>query len=274
MKTSTRALVAVAAGASLQLAAFTEAAAPVSTFRVPHQAPAAAPRPLDVAQRHIRALRWKPASVSTGLPFHRGARLRHAAQLPLEGPGFWTIRPERNTHHGTDDMVAGLLETCARLLEADPRMQPLAIGDLSGPRGGRVSLHLSHRSGRDADLLFFWSDEKGEPLLTEDFVRFDASGRGRYLGKAVRFDARRNWALLRALLSSERFDGRVAAIFVAPPLRRLLLEHGLRTEADPAVLARLRRVLLNAREKDGRHDDHFHLRIRCSASEKSLGCRD
>ncbi|MBI4345820.1 MAG: penicillin-insensitive murein endopeptidase [Elusimicrobia bacterium] len=272
MKASTRTLVAVLAGASLQLAAYTEAAAPV--FRVPRPAPPAAPRPLDVAQRQIRALRWKPSSVSTGLPFHAGAKLRHAAQLPLEGAGFWTIRPERNTHYGTDDMVAGLIETCARLLESDPAMQPLAIGDLSGPRGGRVSLHLSHRSGRDADLLFFWTDAKGSPVLTEDFIRFDRTGRGRYLGKPVRFDVLRNWSLVRALMAGERFGERVSAIFVAPHLRRLLLEHGRRTEPDPAVLARVGRVLLNAREKDGAHDDHFHLRIRCSARERSLGCRD
>ncbi len=271
-------MLAVLVGAALQLPTIQETAAPAALLIVRPRPPRRdLPRPLtplEIVESQLRALQAKPESLSTGLPYRKDASLQNAAQLPLEGIGYWTIRPERNTHYGTDDLISGLIETAAALRQAGPEMPPLAIGDISGPKGGRVSLHLSHRSGRDADLLFFWTDFWGAPVLTEDFAHFNASGRARYMRMEIRFDTARNWALVRGLLANPRIGRPGLLIFVWQPLREKLLKYARLTEKDPAVLAAARRSLLISRESEGLHNDHFHVRIACSPREAALGCRN
>ncbi|MBI4424439.1 MAG: penicillin-insensitive murein endopeptidase [Elusimicrobia bacterium] len=255
-----------------QLAALPEVVAHASAhFARP--APAPPPTALDVVRRQLQSIEAKGASLSIGRAFRQGG-LRNPALLPMEGVGYWVLRPERNVHYGTDDLIGGLIETCAELKGRDPAMPPLAVGDISRPKGGRVYLHLSHRSGRDADLLFFWLDGRGRPQLAEDFVRFDARGRGRYRGKLVQFDARRNWALVRGLLANPRFGDRVTRIFVSRALRTLLLDYAQGNERDPSLVRRARRALQEPAGNGGRHDDHFHVRVACSPREAAAGCRD
>lgn len=273
---------AVALGVTLQMASLPETLALANPGLVrPAPAPLAVapvrqltppPPDLNTAQAQLQTLEAKEESLSTGLAFGRG-NLQNPAQLPFEGLGYFAIRPERDAYHGTDDMIGGLIETCSALQQADPEMQPLGIGDISGPKGGRISLHLSHRNGRDADLLFFATDPKGPPVLAEDFVRFNERGRGRYKGKTIVFDTRRNWALVRGLLTNRRFGSRVTALFVSRPLRKLLLDHAAKTERDLKVLGRARWLLHQPSNHAGRHDDHFHIRIRCSAREAAMGCK-
>ena len=50
------------------------------------------------------------------------------------------------------------------------------IGDLSGPSGGKIPGHRSHRSGRDADLLYFALTPAGEAVESPGFVRYGADG--------------------------------------------------------------------------------------------------
>ncbi|MBI4425287.1 MAG: penicillin-insensitive murein endopeptidase [Elusimicrobia bacterium] len=228
---------------------------------------------LRQVQAHLKLIEAKGRSLSKGLPFRRG-HLRNPAQLPLEGLGFRFIREFRNASFGTDDLISGLLETCARLKEADPEMPPLAVGDLSGPRGGRIALHRSHRNGRDADLVFFWTDEDGKPVPADEFVRFDARGQAVHRGRRILFDARRNWALVRELLTNPRFGERVKYIFVYGPLKRRLLEYAQREEGDLFLVEKAWLLLQQPGRRAGKHDNHFHLRITCSADELLDGCRD
>ena len=235
------------------------------------------PAPFEAELKHLesqlKVIEAKGPSLSTGFAFRRG-RLRNPAQLPLEGLGFRSIRPLRNAYYGTDDMIAGLMETCAALKQDDPDMPPLAVGDITGPQGGRIALHHSHRSGRDADLVFFWTDPDGKPVQTEEFVRFNRRGRAVYKGKPIRFDVQRNWNLVRGLLASPRFGDRVRWIFVYTPLRKLLLDYAERVEGDMYYLERAWQTLAQPGRRAGRHDNHFHIRIDCSDEELFEGCRN
>ena len=228
---------------------------------------------LRALQSQLKVIEAKGPSRSTGRSFRQG-RLRNAAQLPLQGLGFRSIRPDRHAYYGTDDMVAGLIDTASRLKQADHEMPPLAVGDLSGPEGGRIAVHRSHRNGRDADLVFFWMDEDGLPVETSEFVRFDRRGRARRDGKLLLFDVRRNWNLVRELLTSPYFGARVKWIFVYHPLRKLLLDYAERNEGDMYLVEYAWRVLQQPGDRAGRHDNHFHLRIDCSSQEQLDGCRD
>lgn len=280
---STRYVLALAVTAA-QLAALPEPAAEASA-RFPRPwlirpappaepaSPLPAPPDAGMAHAQLERIEAKGESRTTGSAFRRGA-LENPAQLPFEGLGYYILRPERDSHHGTNDLIAGLIEVCAQLKQADPAMQPLAIGDISGPRGGPIALHLSHRSGRDADLLFFWRNLDGKPVLTDDFLRFNGRGLGRYKGEKLAFDVERNWALVKALLTNRRFGDRIARIFVALPLKTKLIRYAERVEPRQSLVRRARWLLQEAKRPAGAHDDHFHVRIGCSARERSFGCRD
>lgn len=228
---------------------------------------------LRTLQSQLKMIEAKGPSRSTGRAFRQG-RLRNPAQLPLEGLGFRSVRPHRHAYYGTDDMIAGLIETMARLKQADPDMPPLAVGDISGPKGGKIAVHRSHRNGRDADLVFFWMDSDGRPVKASEFVRFDRRGRAWQDGKLLLFDVHRNWNLVRGLLTSPHFGARVRWLFVYHPLRKLLLDYAERTEGDLHLVEYAWRVLQQPGNRAGRHDNHLHLRIDCSPQEARDGCRD
>src|SRR5574340_1091355 len=72
---------------------------------------------------------------------------------------------------------------------------PGRFDDVSFMSGGQWGF-ASHQNGRDADVVFFWTDRAGAPVFSERMTRFDGRGRGRVEGRLVRFDAPRNWKLL------------------------------------------------------------------------------
>ena len=86
-----------------------------------------------------------------------------------------------------------------------------------------------------------------------------------------RFDVRRNWALVRALLSDP--DIEVQYMFVHARLRKLLLDQGQREHDDEELLDRAEALLKQPGDALP-HDDHLHLRIYCSPSDRALGCKD
>ncbi|MDE2291988.1 MAG: penicillin-insensitive murein endopeptidase, partial [Elusimicrobia bacterium] len=209
-------------------------------------------------------------SVSLGLPW-RG-RLVNGVELPLDGPAWRSVRPWARRNFGTADLVDGIEWTARRLRAADALTPPLAFGDLSPEKGGRAARHASHQDGRDADLVFFWTTRDGTPVFSERMARFDSRGRARVDGRAVRFDAARNWKLVASLLKNPYFGRRVEWIFAYRPLRRLLLREAALVGADPALVARAARVMIQPRRFP--HRDHMHVRIACSSADLRLGCRD
>jgi penicillin-insensitive murein endopeptidase len=87
----------------------------------------------------------------------------------------------------------------------------------------------------------------------------------------VKFDVARNWALVAALVSDEAIE--LKWIFVSGALREVLLAQGRKSKASPKVLAAAERLLHQPSDAPP-HDDHFHVRIRCSQSERDEGCVD
>jgi penicillin-insensitive murein endopeptidase len=145
------------------------------------------------------------------------------------------------------------------------------IGDLSSRFGGEASGHRSHRTGRDADLLFYVTTPDGRPLASPGFVRMgpDALAPVPHGGNYLRLDVEREWALIKALISSR--EANVQWLFVADSLEALLVEYARARGEDPELVWYAESVLL----QPGRslpHDDHLHLRIACTAEEAVAGC--
>jgi penicillin-insensitive murein endopeptidase len=143
------------------------------------------PHPLDgVSDAEIeRRLVTSPASLgcmSIGKP--NAGLLFNAVAMP-EGDGWKVVAP--GEAYGTQETV-DYLQTAKRAVEAEiPGSPQLSIGDISGKNGGYLSPHMSHQSGRDVDISFYYLD-----------------GNGWYRrATAQNLDTARTWAFIRALIA-------------------------------------------------------------------------
>jgi len=197
--------------------------------------------------------------------------------MPLHGDGFVLAKPGDAAHFGTQRLVALLAEAARSVAHAYPGTAPLYIGDLSSPEGGRHARHGSHRSGRDVDLLFYMLDSAGRSLRGSGFFAFDERGvsfveaQTAPLSGLGFFDDARNWQLVRTLLLDR--SAPVQWIFCANGIKARLLAYARVHEPDARLLVWASYVL-HQPSSGNPHRDHFHVRINCSADERSRGCED
>ena len=208
-------------------------------------------------------------SVSWGEP--NDGILLDGVRMPDAGEGFWApgLWRSRGRRYGTRELVETIGQAAATVHGGHPGAR-LGIADLSQRGGGKITHHQSHQTGRDADLLFYVTDARGRSQDMRVMHRFRADGRGA-TSSAVRFDVVRNWALVRALVTSP--VARVQRIFIFEPLIQLLLDHARELE-EPASLLELARVILQQPSDSAPHDDHFHLRVGCSDDDANYGCAE
>ena len=104
-----------------------------------------------------------------------------ALALPLHGPGFIVVHPERHREFGHPSLIAYLRKLA--IVARKDKLGLLAVGDLGQPRGGPTPTgHRSHQSGLDVDV---WYGPPTEPLAPgKKMVRREASGA---LAKSSRF---------------------------------------------------------------------------------------
>lgn len=175
----------------------------------------------------------------------------------------------RPTHYGTDELVELLLTSAEQVATAFPASR-LAVGNLSVFDGGRISWSRSHNSGRDVDLGFFLRDKEGADLPLETLVHIRRSGAVAEIPGAT-FDTERNWAVVKALLTSE--TAKVQWIFIYAPLERMLLAHATKL-GEPQALIDKAATIMHQPGDSAPHDDHFHIRIFCTLDDRLEGCRN
>lgn len=223
------------------------------------------------------------SSVSAG-SHARGALIRGTA-IAFEGTGYAVHRDWRARDHryGTQEMVAWLTALFAEVNKDDPDTV-VFLGDMSGRRGGGGPKHRSHASGRDVDIFFVASDRTGRPMLDlPAMIHFDHEGRAARwsparssptvhdrLPEAV-FDARRNWAIVRAMLANHSVE--VQWIFIHGALANLLIAQAEREGSPPGIVEKAR-ALLHQPTDSQPHDDHMHVRVFCSPNDRAFGCTD
>ena len=133
----------------------------------------------------------------------------------------------------------------------------LAVGDISAKRGGKISMHASHQSGRDIDLGFYFKARpKGYP---QSFA--DATPRN------LNFDA--TWTLLMSFVETQSKPGGVEQIFISYETQKLLYKKARKRKISKDKLAKVlqyphgrgsRRALV--RHEPG-HNEHMHVRFSC-----------
>lgn len=175
----------------------------------------------------------------------------------------------RPTHYGTDELVKLILTSAEQVGTAFPASR-LAIGNLSVFDGGHISWSRSHNSGRDVDLGFFLRDKEGNDLPLETLVHVRRSGSVAEIKDAT-FDVERNWAVVKALLTSDVAN--VQWIFVYAPLERMMLAHATKI-GEPQELVDKAATIMHQPGDSAPHDDHFHVRIFCTLDDRLEGCQN
>jgi len=224
-------------------------------------------------------------SGSSSLGMSADGALRHPAMLPFEGDGYTVpdLWRSRHANYGTEELV-GAVVRAARRVGREFGGGVAAIGDLSRRSGGGANHHRSHQNGRDVDVFYYAVTPQGAPVrLTDAMLHFASDGRAlrwsppqgmRAPDRSVpdcRFDVRRNWAFVRALLSDP--DVEVQWIFMQKSLAAALLAQAATEGDDPALLARAAFVIRQPTDSEP-HDDHMHVRLYCAPGDRRLGCAD
>jgi penicillin-insensitive murein endopeptidase len=113
----------------------------------------------------------------------------------------WTLVDPPNAW-GTSETVAYLVHAVDRVRSRFPGAHPLFVGDLSRRRGGHLKPHLSHQSGKDADISYYYTQDP------QWYARAHAGN----------LDRERSWALIRTLIA----ETDVHYIFMDRSVQRLL----------------------------------------------------
>lgn len=202
---------------------------------------------------------------------HRGV-LTDAAELPREGEGYkWLVREGRDDRHfGLARFVAAIERAAATVAKERPG-GVLGIGDLSTKRGGQLLPHLSHRTGRDADLLLYVMTLEGAPVESPGFIHVGNDGlawdeKG---SRFLRFDVERQWLLVKTLVEDP--EARIQWVFASRNVRALLIDWARARGEKPETIVRAMEVMMQP-QPGGEHDDHVHIRTACAPSEVLAGC--
>ncbi len=225
--------------------------------------PGAEAAPEGARDAEAEAPAEEPGSPSRSIGVPDRGRLRDAVQLE-ETDHLFVRHSRRNAQFGTGELVGLITRAAVSVARAAPGPK-LVVGDLSAPRGGRLSPHRSHRSGRDADIGFYLLDADGQTTQAPQFVGLRRDGCGRVRDDRYCFDAPRNFALLSALVQDP--VARVQYVLIAPDIRRRVLAEGERQGAPAELMARIA-LVTEPHAGSHSHRSHFHVRIYCPVDDR------
>lgn len=179
-------------------------------------------------------------------------KLRGAERLPI-GDGYRIRRPTRA--FGAPHVVEHLRDTIAVVRALYPDVHTLAIGDLSAEHGGKLANHLSHQTGVDVDVGFY-------------FHSMPAGYPDRFVAANADLDLEATWALLTAFARTSHVDDGVKMIFLDYDVQARLHAWARKRGTPDDQLAAL---LQYPRGKDSlsglvrhwpHHADHLHVRFK------------
>ncbi|MEM9074037.1 MAG: penicillin-insensitive murein endopeptidase [Myxococcota bacterium] len=198
-----------------------------------------------------------PESVSESIGAPNRGRLERGERLPSH-PGYW-IR-NRDRAFGTLETTLWIQDAFDALRARHPGAPKVRVHDISLRRGGPMTGHRSHQSGRDVDLSYFQRRCGGQPCPMRRL-------------QPEQLDAERQWTLFEHWLKNDRVD----AIFMDYSLQRPLFEAARRAGYSRAQLSRWIQYPrgpgfpLGIVRHFRSHRDHAHVRFTCPETDES--CR-
>ncbi len=182
----------------------------------------------------------------------RPSKLRGAERLP-SGDGYRIRRPQRA--FGAPHVVEHLRDTITIVRALYPSVHTLAIGDLSAESGGKLANHVSHQTGVDVDVGFYFH------VMPEGYP-------DRFVAANADLDLEATWALLTAFARTSHLDDGVQMIFLDYDVQARLHSWARKRGTPDDQLASL---LQYPRGKDSltalvrhwpHHADHLHVRFK------------
>jgi LysM repeat protein len=174
-----------------------------------------------------------------------------AVQLPRD-KAYYLRHPKRAW--GLPHVVESTRAAVVAVKKQHPGVHRLAIGDISAERGGRLSGHKSHRSGRDVDVGLY-------------FRRTPASYPQKFVGAGVApLDLAATWSLIEAFYEQSKKPGGPVQIFLDFEVQGRIYEWARGKGVSRRVLREVfqfphgrwaRRGLVR---HEPAHDDHLHVR--------------
>ena len=168
--------------------------------------------------------------------------LFNAVPMP-KGPRWKVVNPRETW--GTSETVEALIRCIDVVNEQFPDTRPVNIGDIGIKSGGYLKPHISHRSGRDVDVGYYYTTEERW---------FTAATAGN-------LDVARSWAFVRAMVT----ETDVERIFIDRSVQKLLRAHAESIGEDAAWLDELfggpRSTLRALIKHEKGHKTHIHVRF-------------
>lgn len=216
-------------------------------------------------QAGIVASRWAKITqptqgIAQSIGTYNAGCLKGAATLPTDGTGYQVMRLSRKRFYGHPNLTQ-FIETLAQSVYTQ-QLGTLLIGDLGQPRGGpTLSGHRSHQTGLDVDIWFLLSPEAASRSLTGT-EREKLSASSVLLGKSDEID-QTHWSLANEqVLELAARMPEVDRIFVNPSVKRHLCNQA----GNHDWLRKIRPWW--------KHDDHFHVRLKCPPDSKECQTQD
>lgn len=203
------------------------------------------------------ALIREPATSGDGaqsIGTYNAGCLSGAVALPENGQGYQLMRLSRKRFYGHPDLKQ-FIENMG-LSAKQQHLGVLLIGDLGQPRGGpTLTGHRSHQTGLDVDIWFLLSQQAANRTLGfNERETWSAPSVVDSPSDAIDFSL---WSLNNEkILEIAARMPEVDRIFVNPSIKRQLCTH--KTSYDW-----LRKI-----RPWWKHDDHFHVRLKCPARNK------
>jgi penicillin-insensitive murein endopeptidase len=186
--------------------------------------------------------------------------LSGAVSLPPNGIGYQLMRPTRGRSYGHPDLIR-FIESLAKTASLQ-HWGVLLIGDLGQPRGGPTpSGHRSHQTGLDVDIWYLLSQQAAARTL-EFNERETWSSPSVLAAKSDVIDDSQ-WSMAQEkILEAAARRPEVDRIFVNPSVKRLLCTR----KSAHDWLRKIRPWW--------KHDDHFHVRLKCPLNNKNCTGQD
>lgn len=169
--------------------------------------------------------------------------LFNGVQLP---PGEHYKRVDAAHEWGTQETVDDLIRCIEHVNDEFPGSPPMYIGHISARHGGHLVPHVSHQSGRDVDVSYYYKPDKQRWY--------------RYATKK-NLDLPRTWAFVRAVITLTD----VKLLIIDRAIQKLIKDYALSIGEDRAWLddifrgrpGKLRPLIIHA---EG-HRTHIHVRF-------------
>jgi penicillin-insensitive murein endopeptidase len=181
-----------------------------------------------------------------------------AVALPENGTGFQLMRLSRKRFFGHPELKL-FIENLG-LQASQQQLGTLLIGDLGQARGGpTLSGHRSHQTGLDVDIWFLRSKQANTRLLS--FTERETWNAPSVVQKGLDAINFSHWSVSNEkILKMAARMPEVDRIFVHPSIKQQLCKY------------QVKRDWLRKIRPWWKHDDHFHVRLKCPA--QNIYCQD